>query len=107
MQKISHSLILLKGEPKTKQIESIIRMDNGAYRVRFKKNIQGYYYNKKLCAFMFIKAFVTGRKCIKLILVELEKYKKSDIIIKKRKSLLKNKKNRHWDVGGNYRSADI
>ena len=43
MQSLSESLILLNGEPKTSQIDSIVRYNAQVYRVYFKNNPKFYY----------------------------------------------------------------
>ena len=43
---LSHHFILLNGEPKTLQIDSIIRNGLNGYRVRFKNNRKSYNYGK-------------------------------------------------------------
>ncbi len=44
MQDLSHSYIVLNGEPKTFQIDSIRRMTENVYSVRFKNNSNYYKY---------------------------------------------------------------
>jgi hypothetical protein len=45
MQDLSHSYILLNGEPKALQIESISMENHKVYHVRFKNNSRCYRYN--------------------------------------------------------------
>lgn len=49
---LSHNLILLNGEPKTLQIDSIERNSTNGYRVRFKNNGKDYNYGHDKVAWL-------------------------------------------------------
>lgn len=66
---LSHNLILLNGEPKTLQIDSIERNSTNGYRVRFKNNGKDYNYGHDKVAWLsnpecidsaYCKVFING-----------------------------------------------
>ncbi len=63
MTDLSHSMILINGEFKTRQIEFIKLMDNGAFCVRFKNNPKNYFFQASRVVWMTNPKWIQADKC--------------------------------------------
>ncbi len=63
MKDLSHSMILINGEFKTRQIEFISLMDNGAFCVRFKNNPKNYFFKSSKIIWMTDPKWIQPDKC--------------------------------------------